>query len=217
VFRFVDANTSRKVMQVMAKNANQSYGIFLTNTVQRPTPSPDAELRFLETPAGAPAAVKTWWYPHTTLGREFIYPKDQARRLAEQTNQAVLTTRAETVSDDQMQTAALVHVTPTGQETAVTDEQPVSAATTTPAGASPAPGTSNTGPSATPAPTSGTAAASIGGSDRPAQSGQTAAQAPAQGSSTQARTQLPRTSTALPLIGLLGLGSIVLVALRSAR
>ena len=80
IFRFVDGTTGRKVMQVQAKDASsKTYGMFLTINAQRPRPSDDAELRFLETPAGQPAAVKTWWYPGNTIGREFIYPKSQAR------------------------------------------------------------------------------------------------------------------------------------------
>ena len=108
IFRFVDATTGRKVMQVQAKDASsKTYGMFMTISAQRPKPSDDAELRFLETPAGQPAAVKTWWYPGNTIGREFIYPKSQARRLAKATNQTVLTTQAENVRNDQMQTADL--------------------------------------------------------------------------------------------------------------
>ena len=67
----------------------------MTISAQRPRPSDDAELRFLETPAGQPAAVKTWWYPGNTIGREFIYPKSQAVRLAKATNSTVLTTQAD--------------------------------------------------------------------------------------------------------------------------
>ena len=132
IFRFVDSTSSRKVMQVQARDAsNKTYGMFMTISAQRPRASDDAELRFLETPAGQPAAVKTWWYPGNTIGREFIYPKDQARRLAQATNATVLTTKAE-VSRDQMQTADLTYVSPSGQETPLTDEQLVEAAANTP-------------------------------------------------------------------------------------
>ena len=56
VFRFVDATTGKKVMQVQAKDAsNKTYGMFMTISAQRPKASDDAELRFLETPAGQPA------------------------------------------------------------------------------------------------------------------------------------------------------------------
>ena len=133
IFRFVDSTSSRKVMQVQARDAsNKNYGMFMTISAQRPRPSDDAELRFLETPAGQPAAVKTWWYPGNTIGREFIYPKDQAVRLARATNTTVLTTKVEDVSRDQMQTADLTYVSPSGQETPLTDEQLVEAAANTP-------------------------------------------------------------------------------------
>jgi len=120
VFRFADATTSRSVMQVLDKASNKTYGLFLTISAQRPKPSDDAELRFLETPSGKPAAVKTWWYPGNSIGREFIYPKTQARRLAMATNTTVLTTKQETVSPEQMKTAELEYVSPSGQESAVT-------------------------------------------------------------------------------------------------
>ena len=99
VFRFVDATTGKKVMQVQAKDASsKTYGMFMTISAQRPRASDDAELRFLETPAGQPAAVKTWWYPGNTIGREFIYPRSQAVRLAKATNSTVLTTKADSAT-----------------------------------------------------------------------------------------------------------------------
>jgi hypothetical protein len=170
-------------MQVLAKDASsKTYGMFLTINAQRPQPSDDAELRFLETPAGQPAAVKTWWYPGNTIGREFIYPKSQARRLAQATNQTVLTTQAENVTSDQMSTADLAYVAPSGQETPVTDEQLVEAAANTP----PVGATQQS-----------TTSAQASADRTPAQEG------------TMARASLPRTSTPLAGIGLLGVISLL--------
>jgi hypothetical protein len=192
VFRFADATTGRKVMQVLAKDAsNKTYGLFLTITAQRPRPSDEAELRFLETPAGAPAAVKTWWYPGNSIGREFIYPKSQARRLAQATNTTVLTTQAENVTGEQMKTADLAYVSPTGQETAVTDDQIIAAAANT-------------------APVGASASASTTYDKTPVEVGQSASNA-------TGRTRLPRTSTLLPLIGLLGFGSLLGGTIRFRR
>ena len=185
IFRFADSSSSRSVMQVQAKDAsNKQYGFFLTISAQRPRASNDAELRFLETPAGQPAAVKTWWYPGNTSGREFIYPKSQARRLAQATNQTVLTTRAESMTNDQMKSADLAYVSPSGQETPLTDEQLVAvAANTPPVGAAPAQ-SSDTAASRAPVQERTTASAST-------------------------RTRLPKTSTAFPLVGLAGLLSLL--------
>jgi hypothetical protein len=193
VFRFVDATTGKKVMQVQAKDASsKTYGMFLTISAQRPEPSDDAELRFMETPAGEPAAVKTWWYPGNTIGREFIYPKSQARRLAQATTTNVLTTKADNVSTDQMQSADLTYVTPTGQEEALTDEQLVdAAANTAPVGTS----GQQSAPSAQP--TDSQRSADTSANRAPAQQG------------TMARASLPRTSTPMAGIGLLGMISLL--------
>jgi ribosomal protein L3 len=192
IFRFVDGTTGRKVMQVQAKDASsKTYGMFLTINAQRPRPSDDAELRFLETPAGQPAAVKTWWYPGNTIGREFIYPKSQAIRLAKATNTTVLTTQAENVTNDQMQTADLAYVSPTGQETALTDEQLVAAAANT-----------------APVGTSGTMERSTTSAQTTAADNAAANRARAQ-EGTVARTRLPKTSTPMAGIGLIGMISLL--------
>jgi len=192
VFRFVDATTGRKVMQVQAKDASsKTYGLFLTISAQRPKPSDDAELRFLETPAGAPAAIKTWWYPGNTIGREFIYPKSQARRLAQATNQTVLTTKADTVSDDQMKTTDLAYVSASGQETEVTDEELVARAANTP-----------------PVGTAGVSSTETAQSDRVAATSGVQ-QEGTMASNASSRTRLPKTSTALPILGLIGLMSLL--------
>ena len=120
VFRFADATTSKNVMQVLAKDStNKTYGLFLTISAQRPRPSDEAELRFLETPAGAPAAVKTWWYPGNTIGREFIYPKEQARRLAKNATEPVLTTQRQTTTTKETSATDLSRISSSGGETAV--------------------------------------------------------------------------------------------------
>jgi hypothetical protein len=181
VFRFVDASTQKRVMQVMTKSDQKNYGMFLTINAIRPKPSDDAELRFLETPAGAPAAVKTWWYPGQTIGREFIYPKAQARRLAMATNTTVLTTKsdAETAPPATTASADLQYVSPTGQESPVTQETLNSV--------------NNAAPTGAPANTL---------SNAPVQEGTSASNRAAR------RQSLPRTNGMLPLFALMGLSSL---------
>jgi len=177
VFRFADSTTGRKVMQVMSKDgSNKTYGLFMTISAQRPKASDDAELRFIETPAGKPAAVKTWWYPGTTIGREFIYPKEQARRLAQANKTTVLTTTAQNVSSEQMASADLAYVSPSGEETKAMDQMVDAAATTTPTSAR-----------------------------TPVQEGTSASNATGTAGS---RRSLPRTNGLLPLLALIGAGSM---------
>jgi hypothetical protein len=241
VFRFVDATSSRKVMQVQAKDStSKTYGLFLTISAQRPKASDDAELRFLETPAGAPAAVKTWWYPGQTIGREFIYPKSQARKLAQATNTNVLTTHADTVSDDQMKTADLAYMAPSGQETAVSDDQLVSAAANTaPVGGNSTANSNNTAnstannsannstssntangnssSSSMPVGTSGMNSGSNSSRNSAAAGNQQAVRVGQNASNSTRRSRLPKTSTVLPLMGLMGVSSLLGGVFRSRR
>ncbi len=88
-FRIINPDTSRNVIQVRSGDGKKNFGLFATHSAQRVTAADEAEVRFLEAGAGAPPAIKTWWYPGERTGYEFVYPKAQARRLAQRTRQPV--------------------------------------------------------------------------------------------------------------------------------
>jgi hypothetical protein len=50
----------------------------------------DSLILFGETPAGQPDAVKTWVYPGETIGYEFVYPHDEALKIAKRSHASVL-------------------------------------------------------------------------------------------------------------------------------
>jgi len=84
------ASGERHVMQVLSADGKHSYAMFYGISANRTDYPTKPEVRFMETAAGVPPAVKTWWYPGNKAGYEFIYPKEQARLLAEGTGQPVL-------------------------------------------------------------------------------------------------------------------------------
>ena len=81
-FRIVDITGSRNVVQVLSADGRDVHAIFLTRRVDRMDYPSEPEVSFLETAEGMPAALKAWWYPGERTGYEFVYPKDQAYRLA---------------------------------------------------------------------------------------------------------------------------------------
>jgi hypothetical protein len=130
LFRNPDTTTSRRVVQVLSDDGKQAYAMLLTIPTQRTEPSAEPEVRFMETAEGTPAAIKAWWYPGNTTGWEFIYPKEQALRLAKATSGSVLTTTsAENDTTEKMKTADLARVTGSGGETAVTVQEKPAATT----------------------------------------------------------------------------------------
>jgi len=131
LFRLADPNSSSKVVQVLNADGTKPYGLFFTLAAGRFEPASTPEIRFMETASGTPAAIKTWWYPGERTGYEFIYPKEQARRLATGASQPVLTTLAQTTTTEQTNTADLSRVGSGGQESQVTAGAAPTAATPT--------------------------------------------------------------------------------------
>jgi len=124
MFRLVDTETSRKVVQVLDEHGKKPYAMLHTIPDIRRDESGTPEVRFMETAKGQPTAVKTWWYPNERIGYEFIYPKDQARRLAQAVVEPVLTTRQETTKVEETRTAELERLTPTEERPVVAEAAP---------------------------------------------------------------------------------------------
>jgi hypothetical protein len=116
LFRIVDTETNRKVIQVLSGDGKTPYAMLHSIPEIRRDASENPEVRFMETAKGQPSAIKTWWYPGERTGYEFIYPKDQARNLAKVVAEPVLTTKVETAKP---QEAELERITPSGEEVPV--------------------------------------------------------------------------------------------------
>jgi hypothetical protein len=110
---------NRNIIQVLNNDASKIYGTFFAIPAHTNVRPEHPEVRFMETPATKPHAIRTWWYPGDTTGFEFIYPKEQARLLAKGARESVLTTKAQTTTTAQTETEQLTRISSTGQETAV--------------------------------------------------------------------------------------------------
>jgi LPXTG-motif cell wall-anchored protein len=202
LFRNPDITTSRRVVQVLSDDAKKSYAMLLTIPAQRTEAAAEPEIRFMETAEGTPPAIKAWWYPGNTIGWEFIYPKEQALKLAKAASSSVLTT-ASTQNDttEEMKTADLARVTGSGGETAVTvQEKPAATAVA---------GTAQEGQIAASTiqiPTTLTPVATTAQATPP--TGETR-QASA-GTTGTTRTRLPQTGSSAPTLALLGVGMLAI-------
>ncbi len=129
LFRLADPYTSGRVVQVLSADGTKPYGLFFAYSAERFDAADKPEVRFMETAKGTPAAIKTWWYPGERTGYEFIYPKDQARKLAQAASLPVLTTQATTTTTEQTNASELARVSSTGEETNLTGDTKPAAAT----------------------------------------------------------------------------------------
>lgn len=186
-FKVLDTMGDRNIVQIFNKDQTKLYATFLTISDYRRQPTDKPIVRFSETTAGAPEAIKEWFYPGEQEGWEFVYPKSRAVELAKVSNQPVpsmpsnlssnISQPANDASMTAMKNAPIKSEEASGQEAEVTEtfgNKPVMSA-------------SNTTPS------------------NPATNA-----APAQ---QQAANTLPKTASAMPLFALTGIFLLVAGAL----
>jgi hypothetical protein len=90
-FRLAPMSDSRNVVQVLKKDDAKVMGQWTFVPAQRDRVTNDTLIMFKESPEGTMPAVQYWYFPGEKVGKEFIYPKDQAQRIAARTGQAVRT------------------------------------------------------------------------------------------------------------------------------
>ena len=172
LFQLMDSDSNRHIVKVMSQDRKQLHATLMAIPFySNDRPSDDPQVRFMETPAATGAAatnaIKIWFYPGNSVGHEFIYPREQAMRIASRTGDSVLTTKTDTEASEKVADADLTRVDSAG--TNEPTAQPEPAPVREPVGA-------------------------LTGADNPP--------APAP------RTDLPATAGPLPLLALIGLGSL---------
>ena len=90
VFKLADTPT-RNVVQVWDREEKNMVGHWLFVQAERPQVSGETVVMFKETREGTTPAVQYWYFPGERIGKEFLYPKDQAQRIAARTGVDVRT------------------------------------------------------------------------------------------------------------------------------
>ena len=206
-FQLIDSPSNRHIVKVMSQDRTKLHATLVAipyYSTDRPSDEP--QVRFLEVPAAngvaGSNAIKIWFYPGNSVGHEFIWPRDRAMALARSTKQPVLTTKTEAEDSE------LSRVSGDGIDSVVADNQPPSATagTTDRAQAQPAQQRESIGAI--------TGSDAVRAPETPrtgAQTTQRADSQPAQNAEQPAaaeRRELPNTAGALPLLALIGLGSL---------
>jgi hypothetical protein len=90
VFRLFDSMSDRHIVQIFNSDESQIHATILAVPNYRLRATDKTVITFSERPAGAPPAIRAWFYPGDTSGQEFVYPKTRAGELAKITNVPVL-------------------------------------------------------------------------------------------------------------------------------
>jgi len=197
-FQLMDSQSNRHIVKVMSEDRKQLLATLMAIPYySNDRPTDDPQVRFMETPSqsangGATTnAIKIWFYPGNSTGHEFIYPRSQALQIAARTGQSVLTTKSE---GEVAENSELTRVDSKGVETEANMT----------AQASPENAQAQPAPEPAPEPQREPVGAIPGGTPAPEPTrAVTPAPAPAPG-----RNDLPRTAGVLPLLALIGAGSL---------
>src|SRR5262249_17882387 len=149
-------------------------------------PTGHSVFSFWEVPAGQPPAIRAWFYPGDLYGQEFTYPKDRAYQLA-------------SYSKTQEQPVVMPPAAPSDENAQRTEQQRAEA----PPPPDPAPPPAAVPAEPTPEP------AAPRDTDQPPEPQAPPAAAPQRDATpSPAPSELPRTASNAPLIGLAGLVSL---------
>ena len=208
VFKLADTPT-RNVVQVWDEGEKNMVGHWTFVQAERPQVTEDTVVMFKETREGATPAVQFWYFPGEKIGKEFIYPKDQAERIAARTGAKVRTeggdVSASAAAEVSEAPAAAQPSAPAGSlaENRQPAAEPVAEAAPEPAPA-PEPAAVAEAPAPAREPVAPAPAPSV---EERIAANQAPSEPRAVGTSGQAN-ELPRTASPLALSGLLGLLSL---------
>jgi hypothetical protein len=221
VFRLADT-ALHNVMQVYDADEMHILGQWFfvpanRTTEQQSEANGKPVVMFREMPEGVTPAIHYFFYPTDLTGKEFIYPKDQAVKIASATHETVLATDTDVNKGGN---AHVFRVEPNGAESQYD-------ANATAENSKPAPEQStaslnsqadvNNSPASGP-PAAAPAQSASASQSQPVGTSGSAQQAPAPAPRQQAAAELPKTASPLPLVGLFGLLAIAAgLGLRLAR
>ncbi len=121
-FKLLNQDSGRWVVQIFDEHQTKTFATLITIEDFRYHPTNQPVMNFTEREAGAPPAIKEWFFPGEKQGRAFVYGKKRAIELAKVTNEPVLATPVEITVDTPVVAivaAPIVAITPAGEEVAV--------------------------------------------------------------------------------------------------
>ena len=89
-FRLVNSAANRQMVQIWNEDRTKLFTTTMAVPVKRLDTTGDVVVTFVSTAPGTPPAIKSWFYPGQVRGHQFVYPEEQARRIARTSKELVL-------------------------------------------------------------------------------------------------------------------------------
>jgi len=135
VFKLLDSQSNRHIVQVMNDRENHVYCTNLAIPKERMEPADKTILTFYEVPGGGPEPVRAWFYPGDLIGQEFVYPKHRMTEILAAMNKGRITVaqNTQTQVNTETATAAAPPVMEEQKTEEKVEETPAAAPTPSPA------------------------------------------------------------------------------------
>jgi LPXTG-motif cell wall-anchored protein len=179
VFKLLNSSSNRNIVQIYNEDQNHLINTIMAIPNYRLHPTDRTRFTYYETPPGTATAMRAWFWPGDNVGQEFRYPKNP-RVLAVASTSTVVTAPARPLEPTPAPVITRqAEPEPAPQVVEAKPEEPVVIAQNNPPPAQPEPAPAVTAPAPEPQP-----------------------------ERIDAPTELPKTGTAFPLMGLGGLLSL---------
>ena len=81
VFKVLDPAANPNIIQILSEDEKHLYGTIMAIPKYRSRQSEKTVMTFSAKGTGGPKAIRTWFYPGSTRGVEFVYPEMQPRAV----------------------------------------------------------------------------------------------------------------------------------------
>ena len=91
-FLLSNVSEQQDVVQIFNSDRSKLYATLITASIDRQEPTGHTVVKLAEQESPKPEALVAWFYPGETTGHEFLYPKNQEKELAQDSQQTVVAT-----------------------------------------------------------------------------------------------------------------------------
>ena len=121
VFLVADKAAARSVVQVWNSDETELITQAIIVPTRRMDNTGEVAVRFSNTPAGTAPALRAWFVPGQNIGHAFVYPEEQAVRIARETHTVVLSSDHDPKLDDALDGAVIYRIDWDGMKLDYTD------------------------------------------------------------------------------------------------
>jgi hypothetical protein len=123
VFQLDDSSSNRHVVQILSGDGRTIIATVLAIPNYHVATRDGTAITFNDAAAGSPQTIRVWFYPGSSVGQEFVYPKPRAIQLAKATNLVVPALAGDgpvgVANADALKMALIVAIAPDGTEAPV--------------------------------------------------------------------------------------------------